>query len=100
MIGQEKTGSRCATGGLNWISGKLFSPKDVVQHQHRLPRVMVESPFLEGFNRCVHVALGLVMALAELGEQLDLMMMESFSHLNDSVILCLFRVLTWAAKNS
>lgn len=79
MIGQEKTGSRCATGALNLIPGKLFSPKVVVQHQHRLPRAMVEAPFLEGFNRCGTWGLGLAAALAELAEQLDLRIMESFS---------------------
>lgn len=88
LLGQEKTGSRCATGDFNWISGKRLSQK------------LLSSPSRGCLGHwCSTWGHGLVMALAELEEQLDLIM-ESFSHLNNSVILCLFRILIWAAKIS
>jgi len=37
---------------------KNFFPERVVRPWPRLPRAVVESPSLEGFKNCVHVALG------------------------------------------
>lgn len=48
----------------------------------------MESPSLERFKSCVDVALGDTMALAALGEQLDSVVSEGFSNINDSMILC------------
>lgn len=48
----------------------------------------MEFPSLEGLKSLVDVALGDRVALAVLGEQLDSMVSEDFSTINDSMILC------------
>lgn len=71
--------SSCARGDLDW---KNFKP------WHRLPTTVVESSFLRSFKTCVDVVHGdMLVVLAVLGGWLDFMMSESFSNLNDSVIL-------------
>ncbi|TRZ13529.1 hypothetical protein HGM15179_013580 [Zosterops borbonicus] len=48
-------------------------------------RAVVESPPLQGFKSCVHVALGDMVALAVLGEWLGLVTSEGFSSPGDSM---------------
>lgn len=42
---------------LRFDPGKTFFTKSVVNHQERLHRAVVESPFLETLKRCVDAAL-------------------------------------------
>lgn len=60
-----------------------------VQPWHQLPGAVVESPSLEGFNKCLWSTWGhdLGLALAMLGEQLELTIFKAFSNLKDSMIL-------------
>jgi len=48
--------SGCTRGGLDWILGKIPSPKGL--SSVRLPREVAESPSLEVFKRRVDVAKG------------------------------------------
>ena len=57
VMGQEGMASSCARGGSGWILEKNYSLKRVVLQWHRLPREMVESPFLEMFKNHGDVAL-------------------------------------------
>lgn len=50
------------------------------------PQGSAEFSSLVGFHRCENVALGDMTDLGVLGEQLDLMILEHFSNLNDSMI--------------
>jgi len=49
--------SSCVRGGLDWVLGKVYSPKRVTKCWKRLPREVVEAPSLEVFKRCVDLAL-------------------------------------------
>lgn len=69
---------------------EIFSMEGVVRHWNRLPWAVMESPAPEGFKSLMDVAAGDMVALAVLGEQLDSMVSEGFSNVNDSMILCLF----------
>lgn len=57
----------CAGRGLDWISVKNFSAERIVKHWNSLAKAVVKSPSREVIRRCVIVALGLVVGLAELG---------------------------------
>lgn len=47
-------------------NGENFFTERIAQLWQRLPRVMVESPSLKGFNTCVDVALGSLVGLDDL----------------------------------
>jgi len=90
----QVTGDRTRGNGLKVHQGrfrldirKSFFTKRVVKHWPRLPRAVGESPSLEVFKRRVDLALGSVVGLAVLGLQLDSMILEVFSNLNDSAKL-------------
>jgi len=51
------TASGCVRGGSDWVLGEDFITGRVVRHWTRLPRAVVGSPSLEGFKKCVDVAL-------------------------------------------
>lgn len=59
----------------------------VVRHLHRLPRALVESPFLQGLKNCGCGTWGhgFVLGLAVQGEKLDKVISKAVSNLNDSV---------------
>lgn len=58
MTEREGTASRCARGGLEWISGKMLFMEGVVRHWKKLPRDVVKSLLLEVFKKCVNVVPG------------------------------------------
>lgn len=71
--------SRCAEEGLGTISFPKCS-----QHWHRLPRIVGVSPSLGVFKNCKDVALN---GHGGDGQGLDLVLLEVFSILNDSMVL-------------
>ena len=66
----------CTRGGSGWILGNICSLKECTVHWHRMPREVVELPFLEVFMKCGDVTQrdvvsghggdGLVIALGDL----------------------------------
>jgi len=86
----QVTGDRMRGNSLKLCHGRFrldirknFFTERAVKHGNRLPRVVVESPSLEGSKRHVDAALkrcGLVVDLAMLGLQLDSMILKVFSN--------------------
>ena len=70
---------------------KNFLFKRAARRWNRLPREVVESPSVEVFKktfRCCTEGHGLVEEIVMVGRQLDWMILEVFSNLDDSVFLC------------
>jgi len=86
-------GLKLCWGRFRFDTRKNFFTKKVVKHWSSLPRAVVESPSLELFkrfvDRCDGVGHGLVVQLAVLGLQLDLMVLRVSYNLHDSMI-CLW----------
>ena len=81
----------CTREGSGWINRKNFFSERVVLHWHRVPGG-VQSPSLEVSNNCGDVALrdvGWVSGNSSNVLGLDLMILEVFSNLNDSVLASL-----------
>lgn len=86
MMGRKVMALGCTRGCSGQILGKN-SPKEkrrLVMHWNRLPRKVMESPFLEMFKQCGNVALMDVVWTM----WLDYKILVFFSNFNDSM-LCL-----------
>lgn len=77
----------CQVCGLDCLLGKISLLKGLSGIGKRLPRAVVESLFLEVFKRhgCGTCGHGLMVNKVVLGQQLDSMILQVFSNLNNPI---------------
>lgn len=69
--------SSCTRGGLGWILGRKFFTQRVIRQWNRLSRAVTIPESVQKACSCRTWGHGLLEDLAVLGEQLDLMVLES-----------------------